>query len=77
MKETRMPRKEAARMIDDIRKCLAGRMSAESIEKMLKQNFNVEPFRACTGEAHSNPHIDNCGVCAPRWEWVGDYIKVT
>jgi hypothetical protein len=21
----------------------------------------------CTGEAHSNPHIDNCSVCAPRW----------
>lgn len=21
----------------------------------------------CTGEAHSNPHIDNCMVCAPRW----------
>lgn len=24
----------------------------------------------CHGEAHSNPFIDNCGVCAPRWEWV-------
>lgn len=26
-------------------------------------------FRAieCSGEAHSNPHIDNCGRCAPRW----------
>lgn len=22
---------------------------------------------ACPGEAHSNPHIDNCGICAPRW----------
>src|ERR1700675_1694767 len=24
----------------------------------------------CTGEAHRNPFIDNCGVCAPRWGWV-------
>jgi hypothetical protein len=21
----------------------------------------------CTGEAHSNPYIDHCGVCAPFW----------
>lgn len=21
----------------------------------------------CDGEAHENPRIDNCGVCAPRW----------
>jgi hypothetical protein len=21
----------------------------------------------CTGEAHSNPYIDNCGVCMPHW----------
>lgn len=22
----------------------------------------------CNGEAHSNPFIDNCGVCLPYWE---------
>lgn len=21
----------------------------------------------CPGEAHSNPFIDNCSLCAPRW----------
>lgn len=21
----------------------------------------------CTGEAHSNPYIDHCGVCMPHW----------
>ncbi len=25
---------------------------------------------ACDGAAHSNPHIDNCHTCAPRWGWV-------
>ena len=24
----------------------------------------------CTGEAHSNPYIDNCAECAPRWGYV-------
>lgn len=24
-------------------------------------------FVPCPGEAHSNPHIDNCGLCAPQW----------
>jgi hypothetical protein len=22
----------------------------------------------CTGEAHRNPFIDNCGICFPFWE---------
>jgi hypothetical protein len=26
----------------------------------------------CNGEAHSNPHIDHCGVCMPFW---GEYPK--
>lgn len=34
------------------------------------------PLRAiwvkCNGEAHSNPHIDHCGVCMPYW---GEYPK--
>ena len=24
-------------------------------------------WQRCTGEAHSNPYIDNCMVCAPYW----------
>lgn len=24
-------------------------------------------FVPCPGEAHSNAHIDNCMLCAPRW----------
>jgi hypothetical protein len=23
----------------------------------------------CPGEAHSNPFIDHCMLCAPRWGW--------
>ena len=31
----------------------------------------------CTGEAHSNAFIDNCGVCAPRWGEVMSYAPLT
>lgn len=24
----------------------------------------------CTGEAHTNPYIDHCEQCAPRWGWM-------
>lgn len=24
----------------------------------------------CPGPAHENAHIDNCGLCAPRWGYV-------
>lgn len=27
----------------------------------------------CTGDAHSNPYIDNCMICAPRWGEVPAY----
>ncbi len=36
----------------------------------------VRPPRAgyklmeCDGEAHSNPYIDHCLRCAPRWGWI-------
>ena len=33
-------------------------------------------FAKCTGEAHSNPHIDHCPRCAPRWGWDGPAATV-
>lgn len=32
----------------------------------LTMKFNAIS-KPCTGEAHGNPHIDNCGMCAPFW----------
>ena len=26
----------------------------------------------CPGAAHSNPHIDNCSICAPKWGQVAE-----
>lgn len=28
----------------------------------------------CPGEAHSNAHIDHCGLCAPRWGIVKEAV---
>lgn len=38
--------------------------------------YGLEVPRRCTGEAHSNPHVDNCGVCMPRWGWVSTPVRV-
>jgi hypothetical protein len=34
-----------------------------------KEHFETHKLivRECNGEAHSNPYIDNCGVCMPFW----------
>ncbi len=30
----------------------------------------------CPGDAHSNPYIDNCMICAPRWGTVMSYKPI-
>ncbi len=30
----------------------------------------------CPGDAHSNPYIDNCMICAPRWGIVMSYRPI-
>jgi hypothetical protein len=35
--------------------------------KVLAEKVHLVP---CTGEAHGNPYIDNCMMCAPHWGWV-------
>lgn len=30
----------------------------------------------CPGEAHRNPHIDNCGFCAPRWGEIDELAPI-
>lgn len=37
----------------------------------------VPELTPCHGEAHKNPHIDNCTSCAPRWGWIGQEVKIT
>ncbi len=42
----------------------------DPVNRMLLRAIDVaiETVTApCPGEAHGNPYIDNCMVCAPRW----------
>lgn len=39
---------------------------AKRVTAILRAAFEVAE-RPCNGEAHSNPHIDHCMVCLPRW----------
>ena len=72
-----MKRTRPAKLLDRVRSLLANRISPEKIEEVLKDEFQIEPLTKCTGEAHTNAFIDNCGMCAPRWGWTGDKIKIT
>lgn len=36
----------------------------------VKTTKQLAVMTACTGEAHRNPYIDNCGVCMPQWGFV-------
>lgn len=35
-------------------------------EAVTPEEYGAHLF-PCPGEAHQNAHIDNCGLCAPRW----------
>ncbi len=71
-----LKRGRAADVIDMVRSRLADRKPPEEIEAELEGEFGIEPLRKCSGEAHSNPFIDNCPQCAPRWGVVGARVNV-
>jgi len=76
----KMTRTEGARVIERVRTLLASKTAPETIEMFLKREFQIEPLRECTGQAHDpavGGMIDHCGVCAPRWGWCGETIKLT
>jgi hypothetical protein len=58
----RFTRKEAQKTADH----LSGINGCERA-RVCRDGYKLIP---CDGEAHSNPHIDNCGKCAPRWGFV-------
>ena len=73
---TKISRTMAADIIDYVRTRLAEGADAATITRCLDRQFDIAPLTACSGEAHGNHNIDNCGVCAPRWGFVGDKVVV-
>jgi hypothetical protein len=39
---------------------------ARRVQSILRAHFHIVE-KPCNGEAHRNPFIDHCMVCAPRW----------
>jgi hypothetical protein len=78
-----MRRKQAAKLIDELRELEASHRNAgsESISlwqlQDILQRWQLPLLAACEGEAHSNAHIDNCSLCAPRWGFVGKFEVVS
>lgn len=73
-----MRRKQATALIDEIRTIVATWQAqhAEANHAMAilankLARAGLEPLEPCSGAAHSNAHIDQCSVCAPRWGFVG------
>lgn len=57
----------------------AGAVDRQELTYVLSSTFDqlgIKLPKQCNGEAHSNPHIDNCSVCMPNWGVVYDAIKV-
>jgi hypothetical protein len=78
-------RRDAARLLDRWLEHLAlwedpdFRPDAAAIVRALAADIEraqLTKLAPCRGEAHSNPHIDNCLTCAPRWGFVGPKVKV-
>lgn len=77
-----MKRSEAAKFIEGIRRIAATHADIDGayLMKLLRQHLvdhGVAPLKKCPGEAHSNGYIDNCSLCAPRWGWIGEKVKVS
>lgn len=51
-------------------------MSPEQIELNKINSIKRDIFKACPGEAHKSAWVDNCGVCAPRWNVIINPEKV-
>jgi hypothetical protein len=71
-----LKRGDAADVLDRVRSLLAQRTPPADIERILERDCGIPPLTKCEGEAHGNPHIDHCGVCAPRWGIAGEKLTI-
>ena len=80
--EKKIKRSLAASLLTSINTTLYRAKSPEDFQERVRDILRaegIEEARACNGEAHSNPHIDNCSVClrGPGWGVVGPVVKVS
>lgn len=75
-----MKRGQAEQVIDDIRVAMS-RVERSALEihaeiEGILVRAGLPPLQRCHGDAHQNPYIDNCTMCASRWGFVGERAKV-
>ncbi len=83
----KVKRAEAAKLIEEVRVALAdatidgksGKTLEETVARIRRAfaDRDIPELVPCTGEAHSNAHIDNCSVCMPRWGFVGPEVTIS
>jgi|SRR5579883_2316055 hypothetical protein len=44
--------------------------------RTIAASHGLDVPRKCNGDAHSNPFIDNCGVCMPDWGIVAKHVHI-
>lgn len=84
-KKAELTRKQAAKLLEDIAQIVTaddpreyedqgwGELARRVADKLREAGVNA---KRCTGEAHKNPHIDNCMQCAPHWGTVVTEVKI-
>jgi hypothetical protein len=68
----KVSRRDAVKLIDRIRE----RAATDDSLRSLLYEFGIDALTPCDGDAHANPHIDNCHRCAPRWAFTGRDIRI-
>ena len=61
----KIKRSKAAEILNELR-VMIFRKQFDLLEHYL-HGQDISVVKECTGEAHNNPHIDNCMICMPRW----------
>jgi hypothetical protein len=81
MNTQKIKRSQAAALLDLIRRDLAQRTPPAEIEARIARGYGrspyelpaIPPLEVCDHDQRN----DHCGVCAPRWGFVGVYVGVT
>jgi hypothetical protein len=56
---------------------MKGTVTTDSGERLTLVKPKALGLAPCPGEAHTNPYIDNCLLCAPRWGQSTTYELLT
>lgn len=75
-----LTRTNAAAALEELRELLAangGTVECMAIRRILDR-AGIPELESCPSLSHENEaHVDHCLTCAPRWGFVGPFIRIT